>query len=68
MNFGLSSLRMKRYMASKIVQGFYLFFLEFRGQLDLSFVYNEAYQDMDEAQKMLNSVVEILEHELLGSK
>lgn len=46
----------------------YLFFWEYRGQLDLSFVYNEAYQDHNEARKMLNSVVEVLEHELLGSK
>ncbi|EEA23574.1 hypothetical protein TMatcc_002451 [Talaromyces marneffei ATCC 18224] len=46
----------------------YLFFWEFRGQLDLSFVYNEAYQDVEEVRKMLNSIVEVLEHELLGSK
>jgi hypothetical protein len=46
----------------------YLFFWEFHGQLDLSFVYNEAYQDEGEARKMLNSLMEVLQHELLDSK
>ncbi|KAI7976451.1 hypothetical protein EIK77_003266 [Talaromyces pinophilus] len=46
----------------------YLFFWEFRGQLDLSFVYNETYQDVEEVQKMLNSVAKVLEHELLSSE
>jgi hypothetical protein len=45
----------------------YLFVWEFRGQLDLSFVYNEAFQDVEEVRKMLKSVVEVLEHGLLLS-
>ncbi|EED22679.1 conserved hypothetical protein [Talaromyces stipitatus ATCC 10500] len=39
-----------------------LFFWLFRGQLDLSLVYNEAYQDAEQVHKMLNGVVEVLEH------
>lgn len=46
----------------------YLFFWQFKEQLDLSFVYNEAYQNAEEVRKMVNSVVEVLEHELLGSE
>ncbi|RAO67543.1 uncharacterized protein BHQ10_003555 [Talaromyces amestolkiae] len=46
----------------------YLFFWEHRGQLDLSFVYNEAFQNSSDARNMLNSMVDVLENELLGSK
>lgn len=43
----------------------YLFFWKFCGQLNLSVVYNEAYQDNQMAYKILESVVAVLEGQLL---
>jgi 15-O-acetyltransferase Tri3 len=42
-----------------------LFFWNFRGQLDLSVVYNESYQDDGTAYKILKDVVQALENGLL---